>query len=362
MRKGENIRKRKDGRWEARYFNEDKQKYVSIYAKTYTEVKEKINKARSNYSIVSNKNSLNIENIFVIWLCDIKTSVKSSTYSRYYDIVYNHIIPQLGKIKLKDINQNVINAFIKEKRSNGRIDGNGSLSSKTIQDIVSILRQCLKKNNLFFEYKTIQNSDSKEIKILTDYEYIKLINYLMLDTTNEKLGLLIALFCGIRLGELCALTFGDIDFDNGTIYINKTIQRIRNTDSLADTKTIIIIDTPKSQKSIRIIPLPSFLLGILQTLRKSDDSYILTGIRKKYIEPRLLQNKFKAHLKNCNIQDTNFHVLRHTFATKCIELNFDLKTLSEILGHTDVKFTMNRYVHSTMKQKRLQMEKLTVQY
>ena len=164
---------------------------------------------------------------------------------------------------------------------------------------------------------------------------------------------------GIRIGELCALKWEDIDLENGILHINKTMQRIKTMDSKAKRKTKIIIDTPKSIASIRAIPLPLILLDKLKKHKGKPNTYILTGTTK-YIEPRIYQRHFKAHLSDCNIKDNNFHTLRHTFATMAITKGVDIKTVSVLLGHSDVSFTMKKYVHPNLEHKRNQIEKLAV--
>lgn len=362
MRKGENIRKRKDGRWEARYFHKLKQKYVSVYAKTYTEVKEKVTLAKTENEIPVKiiNHELNVEQASILYLFDCKHIVKRSTYAKYYDIIYNHIIPTIGNKRLVNLEQKDIDNFIKNKLLYGRKDSKGGLSCKTVKDITNILNQCLKKNDLHFVYK-IPLKTQVEIKVLTNREYNTFLAYLLLDTDHEKLGLLITLFCGLRIGELCALKWSNIDLTEGTIKVTHTLQRIKNIDSSIKSKTIIIIDTPKTANAVRTIPLQTFLIEKMKKLKQQNDYYILTGTRK-YIEPRTLQKRFKKHLEPCNIEDINFHALRHTFATKAIENQFDLKSLSEILGHYDAKFTISRYVHSSLEQKRIQMEKLNFNF
>lgn len=350
MRTGENIRKRKNGRWEARIYDIHTKKYHSIYAKTYQEVKE-----RKNEYIKSKEQPLTtspdtIETCFEIWLDDIKPLVKQSTYAKYHDIAHNHIINHLGAIKLNNLKQEDINYFIQQKIKDG-------LSSKTIQDIICVFKQGIKPHNMPFTYK-LPKATNKEIKLLQEDEYKSLVHYLLIDTTITKAGVLLALLCGLRIGELCALTWQDIDLKNGVLHITKTLQRIKNTDLKADKKTQIVIDTPKSIKSLRTIPLQQLLIEKLEPLQQKEETYFLTGTYK-YIEPRAYQKKYEVILKNCHIEYINFHALRHTFATKSMECNVDIKSLSEILGHYDVKFTMSQYVHSSFEHKKSQLEKLT---
>lgn len=373
-RRGENIYKRKDGRWEARYIkNYDlngKAKYSSIYAKSYTEVKELLK--QQNTKCETDKKvfcTINMKQLCDEWLESVRITLKPSSYAKYYYTVHCHIIHCIGNIKVKYISNAFIEQFIREKSENGKLDGSGGLSSKTVHDLLSILVQIIKyaeKKNYIsdFDYDIVQpKNNTSELPVLSIIEQNKLMQYVLQNLDTYKLGVLFALYTGIRLGELCALTWKDIDFDTGTLRINKTIQRIKNTDSFDTAKTKIIIDTPKSQKSIRNIPIPSFFLNILKSYcsKYHSNNYILSGT-KKYIEPRNYQTKFKKYLKEANISDINFHALRHTFATRAIEQGFDVKSLSEILGHSTVRFTLERYVHSAYELKKQSMEKLSLYY
>lgn len=205
----------------------------------------------------------------------------------------------------------------------------------------------------------------KELEILTEDEQKRLVNAIKSEITYENIGILLSLYSGLRIGEICALQWQDINLQAGTISVTKSMQRI----SVADTattgiKTAVIVDTPKSQKSIRTIPIPNFLQSELKKLSKncSPASYVLTGSENSYTEPRAYQYKFKKYLKQAGIRDINFHALRHTFATRAIEQNIDVKALSEILGHATVNFTLERYVHISFNFKKQNIEKLTVCY
>ena len=170
------------------------------------------------------------------------------------------------------------------------------------------------------------------------------------------LGIYLCLFTGIRVGELCALTWDDISLENNMIHIHRTMQRIQTPDS--ERKTAILIAKPKSQCSIRDIPIAGALREKL-VQQAVKEGYVLTGNKTNYIEPRTMQNRFKAIVERCGIQDVHFHTLRHTFATRCIEVGFDVKSLSEILGHANVSITLNRYVHPSMELKQKNMDKLS---
>lgn len=248
-----------------------------------------------------------------------------------------------------------------ELLSVGGTDKRG-LSSKTVSDVLSIIKAVLKFS--FRRKHTIDQSamdvsvklKSGQLRILSPQETALLIEKLLGNKNLTSIGILICLFTGIRIGELCALTWGDVSFETETIHIHKTMQRLQT--SMENKKTKIFISEPKSQCSIRDIPLPSVLLKRLPEAG-TPDSYILTGSPYKYIEPRTMQNHFKKILAECKIDDANFHTLRHTFATRCVEGGFDIKSLSEILGHANVNITLNRYVHPSMKSKKKSMEMIS---
>ncbi len=171
---------------------------------------------------------------------------------------------------------------------------------------------------------------------------------------------MICLLTGIRIGELCALKWEDISLTEKVLHIHKTLQRIQCDESEGySTRTRIVISTPKSDCSIRSIPIPDCLVDHMKQYYRGQTGYILTANGKRYIEPRTMQNHYRQVLKECEIQYKNFHTLRHTFATRCVELGFDIKSLSEILGHANVNITMNRYVHPTMELKRQNMNRLS---
>lgn len=190
-------------------------------------------------------------------------------------------------------------------------------------------------------------------------EQQQFMRYLLKDSDLIKLGIVFALYTGVRCGELCALQWSDIDLLEKTVTISKTMQRIQNRNNESGEKTKIIIMPPKSDDSFRTIPIPDFLASMLKEFQpKQRDAFLLTGLTDKYVEPRCMQNRFKKHLSTCGIENMNFHALRHTFATRCIEVGFDIKSLSEILGHADVNTTLSLYVHSSFELKVDNMKKL----
>lgn len=358
-RRGENIFHRKDGRWEARYVkeitNDNKKIYGSVYAKTYKEVKlkrDRICVALANGNLVVSKDTLG----FYIrqWLKFRKVRFKISTYVKYYSVVDNYLLPYFDKIPLKDLSSRHLDAFTNSLLTKGK-NGN-PLSSKTVKDILLILKNVFKfiqtEYNINININIVYpHNPKKESRILTKAEFINLNNVLLQDIDPCKFGVLIAMATGIRIGELCALKWSNINLDEDYLYIEKTMQRIKNLEGNGP-KTIIIEQSPKSATSIRKIPIPKNLIPLFKKFKQNDDCYLLTGKPDKFIEPRALEKKFKRYIKLAEIESANFHMLRHTFATLCIEEGFEIKCLSEILGHSGSQITLDRYVHSSFKSKK----------
>jgi len=198
----------------------------------------------------------------------------------------------------------------------------------------------------------------KSIQVLSKNDPLKLEQFLLQNPCPFHLSIILTMYSGIRIGELCALKWEDISLSNGTIYVHKTLMRIQNNTENAGPKTNVITSIPKTERSIRVIPLPSIIITYIKKYQKSGECYLLTG-NKDWMEPRACLKKYKQVLQRAEVQSFSFHSLRHTFATRCIEVGMDVKSLSEILGHSDVNITMQRYVHPTLEQKRQQIERLT---
>ncbi len=371
-RKGENIYKRKDGRWEGRYiksYNIDgKAKYSYVYAKTYSNVKKKLLTAKINDNQNTNKSS-KPDKLFKIWCFewveDKKQYVKASTFIRYKNLLENHIIPTFGDIDISFISTTNIRQFIQERLATGKLNGSGGLSPKSVTDILAIIKEVFRfaQNSGAQTFCDFSQISVKKIihktRVLSRLEEQRLISVLTNNMDRYKLGIYISLFTGLRIGELCALRWENISFEEKSIKVAHTMQRLQNDNSQAAVKTRIIITEPKSCSSVRVIPLPDFLLDILRPFTSAPNSFLLSAKCKEYVEPRTMQNRFKKYLKEAGISEANFHSLRHTFATRCIELGFDVKALSEILGHSSVQITLDRYVHSSMEQKMIHMKKLS---
>ncbi|MCI9422523.1 tyrosine-type recombinase/integrase [Lachnospiraceae bacterium WCA-9-b2] len=314
-----------------------------------------------------------LETIVPQWLENSKMRVKESTYVKYVNLTSNHILPLLGDIEAECLTTDTIEQFVQGRLNSGNKQGKG-LAEKTVKDLLLVLKDICRYAALSdidipcrFELIRIRGNDS-EIQVLDKHTQLRLERFLMRDVYNlKKTGILLSLCMGLRLGEICALRKGQILYKDGILQVRSTMQRIQNFNDEVDwkgrenRKTRVIITSPKSACSVRDIPMPEFMVERLMRLKTSDDNvFVLTGTSKKFVEPRTFENVFKRYLMECNMDIVNFHALRHTFATRCIEKGFDVKTLSEILGHANVNITLNRYVHSSMEQKRKWMSEMTL--
>lgn len=371
-RKGTNIYKRKDGRWEGRYIKarnfDGKAIYGYIYAKTYREVKMKISDMPIANSVVAAEkmsvaNSETFHKIADRWFEFIQPHLKESSSNKYLNLMKTYIFPALGEIAINEINSEMLESLCNGLLQSGGIKGDG-LSFKTVSDALSVVREIMKYagyDNIMIHNTThvLQHKhETKSMRVLSMNEQKKLCEYLYSDMNGYNIGILVCLFTGLRIGEICALRWENISLSEQTIRIRETLQRVQDKSGI-ERKTKIIITPPKSSSSIRVIPIPDKLVEIISNYQTSRTGYFLTNSNQKYLEPRTLQYHFKIALKKSSIAPANFHALRHTFATRCIELGFDVKSLSEILGHASVNITMNRYVHPSLELKKENMQRFS---
>lgn len=361
-KRGENIRKRTDGRWEGRYISSysdtGKPCYHSVYGTTYADAKEKLEQYKTHYhQNISSK--ITMLELFKEWLNVKRESIKESSYVKYYNFINNHFIPHFGNLKTMYLTNEHIQNFISQKNY---------LSEKTVHDMISVLIQIIRYGQSkryigYFDFQCVvyPKIPYSELTVLKKSEVTKLVSYIQSTIEISKIGVLLSLFMGIRIGEICALQWKDVNFIDEIIHIEKTMQRLKIINEESTAKTKIVIDTPKSQKSIRDIPIPSFLLELLKKYRAKSETYLLTGT-VNYIEPTIYERMFSTYLEQAGVENTNFHTLRHTFATRAIEQGFDIKSLSELLGHSSVKFTMECYVHPSDTYKKMNLEKMKIFY
>ena len=290
------------------------------------------------------------------WLLFKKATIKSSTYYRYKYIIEKYILPFFKSKSIYDFINYDFSDYIEHLTT--------FLTTKTIKDVIMVFKSALKyiKRKYGIDYKldliSIPKYEKNEIQILKESEKNRLENYCLESNNLKYLGILICLNTGLRLGEICALKWNNINLKEKLISVNKTIQRVYK----GKMNTSIEIASPKTKKSIRKIPISKKLYEQLNKLKKENhytgEEYFLTGSNEKFIDPRTYQRVFKKCLDNCNINDYNFHILRHTFASNCISIGMDIKSLSEILGHSDVKMTLNLYVHSSYNIQKKFLDKL----
>ena len=366
MAKGENIFRRRDGRWEARYIKgrelSGKIKYGYCYGKTYREAKEKAEICKAALASGNPLPTSVTQNVFSVycmgWLSVKKGKVKESTYIKYSTIVEKHIIPKLGKCCPLGFTTELMDDFIKE------LQFEDELAPKTVHDILVVLNGIIKftasKSKGVFPAVEINypKIGKKEMRVLSRDEQARLISYLQNDLDPCKFGILLALCTGIRIGELCALRWECVSMQDKTIRIVETLQRLRDTSGAQNARTRIVIGSPKSDTSVRTIPMTEYAAGLCRQMTpQSSAAYVLTGT-EVFMEPRVLQYRLEKYTQACGLEGVHFHTLRHTFATRAVEVGFEIKSLSEILGHASVTITLDRYVHSSLELKRNNMHKL----
>ncbi len=359
-KKGENIYKRKDGRWEGRYISGRKPdgsaRLTSVYGKSYREVKALLEKRKGDKTQAVIPSMLTVKSIMNAWLITRVTMVKESSYRRYETLINDHILPRLGGIRINCLTAEILSDFVLKLQKEGRLDGRGGLSEKTVSDILCILRSALRlarKNHglnieALFDVKA-PAARQKRVETLGDAEYEVLTRSILAEPDIYGAAYLLALNLGLRIGEVCGLKWSDINLAEKILYVNRTAIRVGS-----GSYTRLTVQTPKTESASREIPIPGELLSLLLRLKKahSSDVFILTGSKTSPQEPRTLRAKFNRFLKNHGMRIIRFHALRHTFATRCIEHGFDVKTLSELLGHKDVKTTLQLYVHPSLIHKR----------
>lgn len=335
-----------------------------MYARTYTNTKKKLDAAKNHAqstlvqkesgSAADYDQSMPVDDIAAGWLQEIRKKRKYSTYAKYSEVYYTHIQPVLGRLTLSVLTQEKVNQVLVTDQTISR-----SLSAS----ISCVLNQIMKygaEEYGIVPYQLKPETERKEpidIEALTISEQSRLINWLHEDMNISKAGILLCMTTGIRLGEICALKWEDIDFENNLLYVRRTVQRISINEG--DQKTKLMEGEPKSCFSKRKIPLSDYIVNILMLYRENE-GYLLQ--KAKPMEPRTYQNRYAKYLEEARLPKTNFHILRHTFATNCINNGTDIKSLSEIMGHSDVRITLNRYVHPTLDTKRQYMNSLGVIY
>lgn len=342
--------------------------------KDYHIHKRKVSKCTYAYTIgsanrpVDRKSNAHVfSEVLAAWQISNRIRLKEASISRYQNIIDTQILPDLGDKRVDFITPAVINQFLAAKLKNGRLDHGGGLSASYVRSIALIISAAITYGAAENMCNPLQSAITKPAprkKELTIVEVDKqsiLENELMTNMDETKLLIYITLYTGIRIGEACALMWEDIDMNAHLLHVRRTISRVWFTAD-GKKKSKLTIESPKSKESLRCIPICSRLYSVLSHFSfKKLDGYILKNSTENcFVSPRTFEYRYKAILKKCALASYNYHALRHTFATRCVERGVDIKSLSEILGHSDVSITLDTYVHSSIEMKRLQLEKLLI--
>ena len=351
-RRGENIYKRGDGRWEGRYIRgrtpEGRAQYGYVYAATYSACREKRRqRLRELPREITPSNNMTLPEAVELFSVEReqKRKLKESTVSRYRYVVRQYIQPKLGAAPLYTLTEQRVADFYRKLQKQG-------LSAKSTRDVGVLLRAILRTATKRGCSCTGVNAElpickKRQVEIFTEPEIVQLAHHIMDAPDLTGLGVLLTLNSGLRLGELCALRWSDIDLHAGFLRVEREVQRLYE-----QGRTRLVMQPPKSESSLRRIPLPADMLSLLAAYKPkhTGDTCLLTGTAAP-IEPRTMQNRYKSLLKRAGVPYRNFHALRHTYATRCIEQNVDVKSVSEMLGHSDVRITLQTYVHVSLRHK-----------
>ena len=297
-----------------------------------------------------------IREIAAAWKEYKRPYVNQSTMAAYVLILENHILPTFGEDN--SLPEQSVQAFVLHKIESG-------LSTKSVKDILIVLKM-VKKFGVKKEWMTYYewdikyppSSENKVLDVLSVTNHRKILNHIQSHFTFMGLGIYISLSTGLRIGEICALKWSDINVTDGILTVNRTIERIYIIEG-EKKHTELVINTPKTKNSCRAIPMNKELLGMLKPLKKvvNDDYYILTNDERP-TEPRTYRNYYKRVMEKLDIPKLKYHGLRHSFATRCIEVGCDYKTVSVLLGHSNISTTLNLYVHPNMEQKKRCIDKV----
>lgn len=342
---GITITKRKDGRYVGKfiadYSDSGKAQYHYVYGKTYEEAEDKVLIGREIVTRYISERYITVSKVYQEWLNAVKNRVKESTLANYKNKFEKHILSEFGDVPCADLNVGRINAFVNKKLADG-------LSVNYVRDIFTVFKTMLKYTQEEYGFRlslknvVLPKVERKQVEKIGDEQQKKLVSYLKANMSLATFGIMLSLFMGLRIGELCGLKWEDVDFCNKILHIRRTVQRI--TSANGSRKTKIIISTPKSATSFREIAIPDILMKYFEMFQSKANYFILSGT-KKPIEPRTMQYRYKKILRFAEVEDYNYHKLRHTFATNSAQKGFNVKALSAVLGHSSVTLTLNRYIH-----------------
>lgn len=363
---GENIHQRKDGRWEGRFIKartaEHKAIWGYIYGTSYEEVREILlqRRAESHFFQLSGKKVLFSE-LSLQWLASISYGVKESTLAHYQYTLQKYLLPVFGTFTMQQLDEQLLEQGIQQVISPA--DGSHKFLG------ASLARECLVMLRRICKYAAhlrlirpmeivvkLPQNQLRPVTPLSAEEQRTLQEFILSKPTPRKLGLLLQFQLGLRIGEVCGLQWGDFDLQAGILTVHRTVSRIYKVHQ----STKVVIQTPKTTSSFRQIPLPKELISLLQSLINgaTPETWFLSGKKEKPVEPRCYRKSIQVYLRQANVRTIHPHLLRHTFATTCLQAGCDIKTLSEILGHADANITLKRYVHSNAERIRKEIERI----
>ena len=365
-KRGENIHKRKDGRWEGRYIKsrtpDGKACWGYIYGQSYAAVKQALlyKKAEVGFYRLSSS-GLTFFELAENWLHSVKPGIKESTYAHYHYTLHKYLLPMLGDFSVESLNEELM-----EHALEAIITATGTkhqpLGHSSAKECLSMLRRICKYAVHLHLMRPVEirvalpQEKPQTTKPLTPAEQNQLCAYILANPSPRKVGILLGIESGLRIGEICGLKWSDFDLNSGTVQINRTVIRI----SCGNGHTKVVIQTPKTRTSHREIPLSKHILVVLRKLHSAfpSNAWFLSGNDQKPVEPRCYRKSLKAYLRQASVHLVRPHTLRHTFATTCLQARCDIKTLSELLGHSNPSITLKRYVHSDLKLKRQEINRI----
>ena len=365
-RRGENIRKRKDGRWEGRYIKGRKADRTAIwgyvYGHTYAEVKSimTIRKAEARAYALSEQNPT-FQELSHNWESSISLGVKASTIAHYHYTLQHYILPVLGVYRVQALDEYTLEKALLEiiTPSNGSHKPLGAAMAR--ECLILVRRICRYAAHLHLMRPLeidikLAKPNTPATVTLDKTEQRRLQAYVAADPTTRKVGVLLMMQMGLRIGEVCGLQWDDFDLDFGVLSVERTVKRIY----VSAGQTRVVIQSPKTQSSERKIPIPGGILGLLRQLQpqKGTAIWFLSESECKPVEPRCYRKSLHCYLKNADVPIVKPHALRHTFATTCLQAGCNIKTLSELLGHASSDITLKRYVHTCWEWKQTEMNRI----